>query len=472
MTGDSRRGGADRSSVSEEQGLPGLEGLSPYREDRETVVTEVCVGTSLRVAPMEFLEACVKRVQHAMDGAEEHAEGGKICLRPSHMAVVSTCNRVEFYLAVESDALEEMIQAIRAEVFLRAADDVSLDSEPLVYVHYGTDAVRHLCRVASGLDSLAIGEHQIAGQVSRAFERTVGNEGWSGPLSSMAEAARRACGRARSETGIGRGSISLSSVAIELVERELGSLEGKRVLVIGAGKVGRLTCTKIHRAGGAVLTVANRSYQNADALANDFDAVAAPFHELPQLLAESDVVLSTTGSLTPVLSVSLAEWAVEGRSPDRPLMIVDLAVPRDVELGVGEIEGVRLFGLSELRDLSDENMKGRLEEVAQMEEIVNEEVDRYDRARHLERRVRPVLAALWKRVEGMRVSEVDRIFGDFEGVDGETRTRIEHLTGALVRKILHQPSLGLRAASEGAHFEEYANVVRQLFALDDETGEL
>lgn len=470
MSRDPRRAQRSPARGQEAEELRGLEGLSAHHEDRPTVLIELCVGTSLRVAPMEFLEAAVTRVHHAMDGAERHADGGKICLRPAHMAVVSTCNRVEFYLAAEADAVEEMINSIKLEIFHGAADEVGLDAEKLVYVHHGTEAVRHLCRVAVGLDSLAIGEHQIAGQVSRAFARTVDNEGWSGALVAMAEAARRASGRARTETAIGRGSISLSSVAVDLAEREMGSLRGKRVLVIGAGKVGRLACSKIDRAGGAILTVANRSLHNAGSLATEFDGVAAPFHALPQLLAESDVVLSTTGSLEPILSVSLAEWAVAGRPPDRPLVIVDLAVPRDVEPGVGDIDGIRLFGLEELHDLSRASMEGRLDEVEQAEGIVDDEVAQYQRTRQSER-VRPVLAALWQRIEGLRQSELDRIFGDFEGVDDETRGRIEHLTGSLVRKILHKPSLGLRSASLDGRFDEYSNVVRRLFALDDDTGD-
>ncbi len=470
MKGDTRRASPAGARGYEDPELRGLEGLSPHRADRQEVLIELCVGTSLPGAPMEFLEASVTRVRHAMDGAERHADGGKICLRPANMAVVSTCNRVEFYLVVEADAVEEMIHAIRAEIFLRAADDVSLESDPPVYVHRGPEAVRHLCRVAAGLDSLAIGEHEIAGQVSRAFARTIENEGPDRALIAMAEAARRASGRVRAETGIGRGQISLSSVAVELAEREMGSLRGKRVLVIGAGKVGRLACRKIDRAGGAVLTVANRSFDNAEALATEFNGVAAPFQALPQLLAESDAVFSTTGSLEPILSVSLAERATTGRPVDRPLVIVDLAVPRDVEPGVGDVEGVRLFGLDELSDLSRASMKGRLGEVEQAEEIIGDEVGHYARARHIER-VRPVLAALWQRAEGLRQSELDRIFGDFEGVDAETRGRIEHLAGALVRKILHEPSLAMRSASADGQSDEYADIVRRLFALDDDRGD-
>lgn len=467
MKRDQRRDRPDSARGYDDQALDGLDGLSAHRDDRPPVLIELCVGTSLRVAPMEFLEAVVTRVQHAMNGAERHADGGKICLRPWNMAVVSTCNRVEFYLAAEADAVQETIRSIHGEIFLEAANDLDLDLDALVYVHHGTDAVRHLCRVAVGLDSLAIGEHQIAGQVSAAFARSIDREGWNGALVAMAEVARRACGRARTETGIGRGSISLSSVAVDLAEREMGSLWGKRVLVIGAGKVGRLACSKIDRAGGAVLTVANRSFHNAGELATEFDGIAAPFHALPQLLAESDVVLSTTGSLEPILSVSLAEWAVAGRAPDRPLVIVDLAVPRDVEPGVGDIDGIRLFGLDELHDISRASMEGRFEEVERAEGIIDDEVAQYERARWGER-VRPVLAALWQRVEGLRQSELDRIFGDFEGVDEETRGRIEHLTGALVRKILHKPSLALRSASVDGQFDEYSNVVRRLFALDEE----
>jgi glutamyl-tRNA reductase len=460
--GDESVGTDPRSGVVEAP-----HGLTPHRDDVEPALTELCVGTSLRVASMEFLEAAVTIVQQAMGGSDAHAEDGAVCLRPSHMAVVSTCNRVEFYLAVETDTIDEMIHAIRSEIFQKAASSVDLDSEQLVYVLRGSDAVRHLCRVAAGLDSLAIGEHEIAGQVSRGFARTVDTEGWNVALIAMAEAARRASRRARKETGIGRGRISLSSVAIELAERELESLDGKNVLVVGAGKVGRLACASIEKAGGAVLTVANRGAERGGALAEDFGGYAAQLGEISSLLQDSDVVFATTGSLEPILTLDLVAQATRGRAPDRPLIIVDLAVPRDVEPAVGELEGVRLFGLGDLRAVSDANLEGRRRDVGLAEVIVEQEVAQYDQARAI-RRVQPVLAAFWQRAEGLRESEIERLFGEFEGIDPETRSRIEHFSGALVRKLLHEPSLRLRSASADGHFHEYSKVVRQLFALDEE----
>ncbi len=464
MSGRTRSG----RKVAVDAEFRGLEGVTSHRDDRRPVLVELCVGTSLRVAPMPFMEAAVTIVQHALDGTDRHADGGTVCLRPSNMAVVSTCNRVEFYLAVEADAVDEMIHAIRAEIFLKAADAVGLHVEPLVYVHRGSHAVRHLCRVAAGLDSLAIGEHEVAGQVSRGFARSVDTEGWNDALIAMAEAARRASRRARQETGIGRGRISLSSVAIQLATREMGSLQGKRVLVIGAGKVGRLACRTIERAGGAVLTIANRSFENAGALAADFGGRAAGLEQLSTLLTDSDVVLATTGSLEPILTRDLVRPALVGRAPDRPMVIIDLAVPRDVEPGVGDIEGVGLFGLDDLRAVSDANLEGRHEEIGRAEAIVDEEVAQYDQAREIGR-MQPVLAAFWQRAEELRENEIARLFGDFEGIDAETRSRIEHFSGALVRKLLHEPSLRLRSASAAGHFQEYSKIVRQLFALDEET---
>ena len=461
-----RDGAVDAASASGDMEAP--KGLTPHRDDAVPTLIELCVGTSLRVAPMEFLEAAVTIVQQAMEGSDVHAGDGAICLRPSNMAVVSTCNRVEFYLAVEVDAADEMIHSIDAEIFQKAADSVDLNAGEFVYVHRGSAAVRHLCRVAAGLDSFAIGEHEIAGQVSRGFAHTVDTEGWNSAVIAMAEAARRASGRARAETGIGRGRISLSSVAIELAERELESLAGKNVLVVGAGKVGRLACASIEKSGGAVLTVANRSAEHAGALAEDFGGSAAPLGELSALLPDSDVVLATTGSMQPILTRDLVAQAIRGRAQDRPLIVVDLAVPRDVEPAVGELEGVRLFGLDDLRAVSDANLEGRHQEVGLAEALVEQEVVQYDQAREIGR-AQPVLAAFWQRAEGLRESEIERLFGEFEGIDAETRRRIEHFSGALVRKLLHEPSLRLRSASADGHFNEYSKVVRQLFALDEET---
>jgi len=202
-------------------------------------------------------------------------------------------------------------------------------------------------------------------------------------------------------------------------------------------------------------------------LAEDFGGYAAQLGELSSLLQDSDVVFATTGSLEPILTLDLVAQATRGRAPDRPLIIVDLAVPRDVEPAVGELEGVRLFGLSDLRVVSDANLEGRRRDVGLAEVIVEQEVAQYDQARAI-RRVQPVLAAFWQRAEGLREIEIERLFGEFEGIDPETRSRIEHFSGALVRKLLHEPSLRLRSASADGHFHEYSKVVRQLFALDEE----
>jgi len=217
-----------------------------------------------------------------------------------------------------------------------------------------------------------------------------------------------------------------------------------------------------------VLTVANRSAEHAGALADDFGGNTARLGELSTLLPDSDVVLATTGSMEPILTRDLVAQAVAGRAPNRPLIIVDLAVPRDVEPAVGELERVRLFGLDDLRAMSDANLAGRRQEVGLAEAIVEQEVAQYDQARAIGL-VQPVLAAFWQRAEGLRVSEIARLFGEFEGIDPETRSRIEHFSGALVRKLLHEPSLRLRSASAHGHFREYSKVMRQLFALDEET---
>ena len=355
--------------------------LAVHSDQGEPAPVELCVGTSIQVAPMEFLERVVTLLQHAMDGAEQHLTGGTICARPMNMAIVKTCNRAEFYMVAEGRAVEDVIQRIRSEIFLPAAELSGLSCDDLTYVHRGPDAVRHLCKVSAGLDSVAIGEHQIPGQVAVGFQRAIEGDGGTRALLALAAVARRAGRRARAETGIGRGRVSLGSVGVELAQRELGSLGNKRILVVGAGKVSRLVCGTINKEKVAGLTIVNRTMENAEKLATDFGGIAAPMHRLSELLAETDIVFTTTGSLTPILSHDLMSGVASGRSKDRPIGIVDLAVPRDVEPEVESVEGVRLFGLSEIRDLSDANMRGRHSEIGRAEQIVDEEVDRYLRAR-------------------------------------------------------------------------------------------
>jgi len=456
----------ERSSSKRAGVVPpiGLEVLKAHGDESKPGSVELCVGTSIRVAPMEFLEAVVTLLQHAMDGAEQHLNGGTICGRPINMAIVKTCNRAEFYMAVEGHVAEEMIHRIRSEIFLPAAELAGLPCDGLMYVHRGPNAVRHLCRVSAGLDSVAIGEHQIPGQVAIGFKRAIDGEGGSRALVALAEVARRAGRRARAETEIGRGRVSLGSVGVELAQRELGSLDNKRVLVVGAGKVSRLVCSTLRKEGVAELTIVNRTMENAENLANDFGASAAPIERLSQLLAESDIVFTTTGSLTPILSHDLVSRAAYGRFEDRPMGIVDLAVPRDVEPGVESIEGVRLLGLTEIRDLSDANMRGRHSEIGRAEKIVEEEVSQYVQAMKTDL-IEPLLTALWQRAELLRTNEVDRLFGDFDGIDPEVQSRITHFSHALVKKLLHDPSTRLRSQAGDEDSHRMSDALRELFGL-------
>jgi glutamyl-tRNA reductase len=287
----------------------------------------------------------------------------------SELAVVSTCNRVEFYVACNP------MDALRATALLRTALEGSGETTYL-YVHRGRDAVRHLCRVAAGLDSLVLGEPQIAGQVARSFEQATHTNGSPSLLGNAAALARKAGRRARAETAIARGPVSISSVSIRLIAERLGGIQGRRILVLGAGRIGAATC-EVLRNSGAQVTVANRTLRNAEVLARRVSARAAPLHRLPQLLADADAVIASTASPVALIDARLMEQALRMRPQPRnqlPLFVIDIAVPCNVAADVHGTAGVEVIGIDDLRTRVSAHLDERKAEVPRVEAIIDEEL--------------------------------------------------------------------------------------------------
>jgi glutamyl-tRNA reductase len=375
--------------------------------------------------------------------------------------VLSTCYRVELY-AYLVGGLEEA----REELIRVLADGHGVERDLLVdhlYVHAGEDVARHLCRVAAGLDSLVLGEAEILGQVGAAFEEGR-REGTTGPvLALLFRTAITAGRRARSESAIGANPATASSMAIALAEGALGDLRDKRALVVGAGRVALQSLKAATGRGIAQTAVANRTKERAVEAAAPFGAAAHGLDELVPALAWADVAITATSSETPVVSAEVVAAAMAGRA-DRPLVIVDLAVPADVERTVGEIAGVRLFDVDDLRAGLDDAIASRLREVPKVEAVVADEVEAFGR-RYRELEVEPLVAALRRQAESIREQELERTLRDLGDVDPETADRIEHLSRALVKKLLHEPTVRLRARAGEGDADEVAAAVRELFGL-------
>jgi glutamyl-tRNA reductase len=410
----------------------------------------VCLGLSHRTAPVELRE----RIGALGPGAER-------CPAVLEHAVLQTCYRVELYARLTSgvdDARDELIDALSTAHGV--SRELLLDH---LYVHGGEDVARHLCRVATGLDSLVLGEAEILGQVGAAFEGGSA-AGTVGPgLTLLFRTAITAGRRARSETAIGANPATASSMALALAEGALGELGDKQLLVVGAGRIGLQTLKAAERRRIPKTAVANRTKDRAVEISARFGSTAYDLDELEAALSASDVVITATSSEAPVVSVDLVRAAM-ARRDDRPLVIVDLAVPADVEREAGDVAGVRLFDVDDLRAGLDDAMSARLQEVPKVEAVVDEEVEEFGR-RYRELEVEPLLSELRKQAESIRSREVERALSDLGEVDPVVAERMDHLSRTLVKRLLHDPTVRARERAGAGNADEVADAVRDLFGI-------
>ena len=410
----------------------------------------VCLGLSHRTAPVELRE----RIGALGPGAAR-------CPAVLEHVSLQTCYRVELY-ALLTDAVDDA----RDELLDALSDAHGVERDLLVdhlYVHSGEDVARHLGRVGAGLDSLVLGEAEILGQLGDAFEAGM-SAGTVGPILTLLFRSAIATGRrARAETAIGANPATASSMALALAEGALGGLRGRRLLVLGAGRVGLQTLKAASGRSFGALAVANRTPERAREVAERFGATPWGLDGLPEALAEADVVVTATSSESPILGTDPVRAAMSLR-PDRPLVLVDLAVPADVEREVGGIDGVRLFDVDDLRAGLDDAMAARLREVPRVEAILEEDVAEFGK-RYRELEVEPLLAELRRQAESIRERELERALRDLGELDPAIAERVDHLTRALVKKLLHDPTVRLRERAGEGDADEVADTVRELFGI-------
>jgi glutamyl-tRNA reductase len=399
----------------------------------------VLVGTSHRLSPVEVRERVAFDVAAAAELARRVADGGEaVCL--------STCNRTELYL-VHTDP--EAAAARAAEALL--GDEVEL------YRMTDEAAALHLFRVAAGLDSLVPGEGEILGQVKDAYEA-----GAHGPvLDRLFREALRVGKKVRTETAINESPASVSSAAAALAQQVFGDLTGCRVLLVGAGEVSELAARALAARGATIGAVTSRTQANAEKLADAFGSHAVPFDRLGSELEHSDVVVSSTSSAEPILS--------RGQVPDRkgrPLFVIDLAVPRDVDPGLAELEDCYLYDIDDLQAVVRESLNGRRREAERAEAIVEHEAERF-RDWQASLQVVPAIASLRQRAELIRSGELAKAESRLEGLSDSERRTVESLTTQIVNKLLHLPIVRLKqaAAAEGSG---YVEVAKDLFGLPDD----
>ncbi|HVE83281.1 MAG TPA: glutamyl-tRNA reductase [Myxococcales bacterium] len=412
-----------------------------------------CAGLSYRTAPLAVRE----RLALSADGqARLLARLGE---RGLEALVLCTCNRAEVYAA--GPTAEEALQAAQEALCEAGGAEASAH----LYGHKGEEAALHLFRVCCSLDSMVLGEAQIFGQVKDAYERALGAGSAGGELSRACQAAFSCAKRARTETGIGRAATSMASAAVDLSRRIFGDLAGRPALVVGAGEIGELAARHLAQARCKLL-IANRTLDRAQALASAVGAAARPFEELHALLHSVDLVVCSTASPVPLFTRDNVVPAMKARR-HRPLLLVDLAVPRDVAPGVhGSAEGVYAYDVDDIQQVIDENVAARASEAARAEQIVAEEVARYVRARAVRDGV-PVLAQLRQRAEQIARAEAERTLQHLPELSEKQRKSVEAMGMAIVNKLLHQPTAKLRALDPSGQPSPLADAAAELFGLEE-----
>jgi len=374
--------------------------------------------------------------------------------------VLSTCNRVEIYVADRntSEALSTIEQQLAS---------LSGDSFPRIrtglYILQGRDVATHLLRVAVGLDSIVLGETQILGQVARALADATASGKADAFLSRLFTSAIRTGKRTHNETAIGKFPTSISHVAVTLLERRLSNLSGKKILTIGAGKMARLTAQVLHKHGGVELAFINRTGERAESLASEFKGRTFTWDNLRAALAWADVLIAATASPEPVLCVSdLGDRLAPADS--RPLSIVDMAAPRNVEHGVEVLRGVQYTGVDDLGSTLDENLEKRRAAMPQVESFVLQDVEAYVTWCH-HRQAVPLITDLRRKLERVADAELERTLGALGHLDPEQRLAITRAVHRITGKLLHEPTVRLKSADAAVY--GYHHAVRHLFALSE-----
>ena len=399
------------------------------------------VGISWRTAAVAVREKLAFREEELADTLR----GIVATLPVAEALLISTCNRVEVYGVARPghDATVPVRQYLASQrgVHLRELGDA-------LYDHRGDAAVRHVFRVASALDSLVVGEAQILGQLKAAYG-VAGRAGTSGPV--LGRALERAFGvakRVRTETAIARGAANVSSVAVELAGRVFGNLEGKSVLVIGAGKMSTLAARHLYASGAQRIVVTNRSPDKAEALAAEIDGVARPWEDLQGLLVEADVVISSTGAREPILTRKLFKAVTKARRY-RPMMIIDIAVPRDAEPAIGELENVYLFDIDDLDKVVTTNLSERAKAAEHAGRIVEHEAGQFDQWLRTQAVV-PTIKALRERFAQVADAEVQKALDQIarrEQTPAQQRELVQRTVQLVLNKLLHAPTTALREAT-------------------------
>ncbi len=422
----------------------------------------VVVGLNHRTVPVELLERTtvpehqIAKVLHDLAAREHLLE----------VAVLSTCNRTEIY--ARCTHFHAAVGDVRD--FLAAYSGSDPDEfEDHLYTYYDDAAVAHLFSVAAGLDSMIVGESEILGQVRDAWQAAVREDTASQILSRLFKHAVESGKRVRTETGVSRHPVSIPSAAVTVAAEHLGALDDARALVIGAGQMGRGLANTLKSRGVAQIWIANRTASKADELAAQLGADAIALTDIADTMVDADVLFTSTASREILIERSTIEMVMACRD-GRPLLVIDVALPRDVDPGVRELNDVTLLDLDDLKDFAQRSADRRRREIGKVREILTAEIERY-RAERAAREVAPLVTALHGLGEDVRRQELDRFRAKLVELDDDTRELVDAITQGLVNKLLHEPTVRVKDAAGTPRGDYYADALATLFDLPLERDE-
>jgi len=419
----------------------------------------LCLGLNHTTAPLNLREKLALD-EEVVRIALARLACGHVATLLTELVFISTCNRIELY------AVSNQLAFAGLETFLSEISGISEEQfRPHLYRFKDMDAAHHLFEVAAGLDSLVIGEPQILGQVTRALELARGQNTAGSILNRLFQAAIHAGKRTRTETAISRNPASVSSLAASLSERVVHKISEAQIVILGAGEMAELAVEALRKRGAEKILVVNRTLERAHALAQRWDAEAATFEHMHAALDSADILITSTGAPHTLISPMMVNETMKRRA-DRPLVLIDIAVPRDIDPDVANIPHVKLYDIDNLNAQLEHSLAERMAEVPQVKNILDEELALFgDYLKSLD--MLPLIADLHQNAETIRQNELEKTLRRLPDLTETERSHIEAMTLALVKKLLHAPTHRLHAEATSSQASEYAAVARGLFNLSN-----
>jgi glutamyl-tRNA reductase len=402
-------------------------------------MTLALIGVNHKTAPIALRE----RIAISRDELPETTRALGEMKGVSECMIVSTCNRVEILAAVEAANID-LLEFLHKRFGISPAE-----LAPHIYEHRDQEAVRHLFRMAASLDSMVVGEPQILGQVKEAFAVAKASGTISGQLEHLLQSAFAAAKKARSETGIGSNSVSIASVAVDMARKIFGSLQGRTVFLVGAGKMSELAARHLIQQGAGSVLVTNRTYERARRMAEEFEGPITPkvvdFEQLYEAASSADIVISSTGAPHHIFRPEHGQTFLQRRR-NRPMFFIDIAVPRDVDPAMNKLDGIFVYDIDDLQQVAASHMEERSRQAVDAESLIEAEVMRFH-ARQRTVNVAPAIVALQRKAEEIRQAEIQRLHSRLGVLSPEQLEAVEVLTRGLVNKFLHPPMQALKQAA-------------------------